>query len=81
MQIVALTMAIIAILAIGMTVVILTGGIDLSVGSLIALSAVTTALMIKHLAVQNPARRGRILDLAAQEGLHALNGLHLGALG
>ncbi|MES2597395.1 MAG: ABC transporter permease [Verrucomicrobiota bacterium] len=39
--------AVIAILAIGMTVVIITSGIDLSVGSLIALSAVTTSLLIR----------------------------------
>ena len=38
--------AVIAILAVGMTMVILTGGIDLSVGSLIALSAVATAWLI-----------------------------------
>jgi len=41
---------IIAILAIGMTAVIITGGIDLSVGSLIALSAVITAMMIRDFA-------------------------------
>lgn len=39
--------AVIAILAIGMTLVIITGGIDLSVGSLIALSAVATTLLIR----------------------------------
>jgi ribose transport system permease protein len=39
--------AVIAILAIGMTMVIITSGIDLSVGSLIALSAVTTTLLIR----------------------------------
>jgi len=38
---------VIAILAIGMTMVIITGGIDLSVGSLIALSAVVAALFIR----------------------------------
>ena len=38
--------AVIAIMAIGMTLVIITGGIDLSVGSLLALSAVTTAYLI-----------------------------------
>ena len=38
-----------AILGVGMTFVILTGGIDLSVGSMVALSAVSGALMIdKH---------------------------------
>lgn len=40
---------VIAILAIGVTMVIITGGIDLSVGSLIALSAVTTALLIRDI--------------------------------
>jgi ribose transport system permease protein len=39
--------AIIAIIAIGMTLVIISGGIDLSVGSLIALSAVIAALLIR----------------------------------
>jgi ribose transport system permease protein len=39
--------AVIAIVAIGMTMVIITGGIDLSVGSLIALSAVLAARCIR----------------------------------
>ena len=39
--------AVIAIVAIGMTMVIITGGIDLSVGSLIALSAVLAAKFIR----------------------------------
>lgn len=39
--------AVIAIMAIGMTLVIVTGGIDLSVGSLLALSAVLTAKFIR----------------------------------
>lgn len=42
--------AIIAILAIGMTMVIITGGIDLSVGSLIALSAVVCTRLIRDYA-------------------------------
>ncbi len=42
--------AVIAILAVGMTFVVITGGIDLSVGSLIALSAVTAALLIRDVA-------------------------------
>ena len=37
-----------AIIAIGMTLVIITAGIDLSVGSLMAFAAVTTAWMIEH---------------------------------
>ncbi len=44
---VANQIAVIAIIAIGMTMVIITGGIDLSVGSLIALSAVVTARLIR----------------------------------
>jgi ribose transport system permease protein len=40
--------AVIAILAIGMTMVIITGGIDLSVGSLVALAAMVTALLIEQ---------------------------------
>ncbi len=47
---VANQIVVIAILAIGMTLVIITAGIDLSVGSLIALSAVVTALLIRDLA-------------------------------
>ena len=42
--------AVIAIIAIGMTLVIITGGIDLSVGSLIALSAVLAAMFIRDFA-------------------------------
>jgi ribose transport system permease protein len=38
---------VIAVVAIGMTMVIITGGIDLSVGSLIALSAVAATLLIR----------------------------------
>ena len=39
--------SVIAIVAIGMTMVIIAGGIDLSVGSLIALSAVVTGIVIR----------------------------------
>jgi ribose transport system permease protein len=47
---VANQIAVIAIIAIGMTMVIITAGIDLSVGSLIALSAVMATLWIRELA-------------------------------
>jgi ribose transport system permease protein len=40
---------VIAVIAIGMTMVILTGGIDLSVGRLVALSGVVAALLMQHL--------------------------------
>jgi ribose transport system permease protein len=45
---VANQISVIAIIAIGMTMVIITAGIDLSVGSLIALSAVVAAWLIAH---------------------------------
>ncbi|MFT4637899.1 MAG: ribose transport system permease protein [Verrucomicrobiales bacterium] len=45
---VANQIAVIAIMAIGMTMVIITAGIDLSVGSLVALSAVVAAWLIKN---------------------------------
>ncbi|HVD05943.1 MAG TPA: ABC transporter permease, partial [Gemmatimonadaceae bacterium] len=41
---IALSIAIIGILAVGMTAVILTGGIDLSVGSVLALAGVASAI-------------------------------------
>lgn len=44
---VASQIAVIAILAIGMTMVVISGGIDLSVGSLIALAAVVAARLIR----------------------------------
>ena len=47
---------VIAVIAIGMTMVIITAGIDLSVGSLIALSAVIATLVMKQLGgLQAPA--------------------------
>jgi ribose transport system permease protein len=49
---VALQIAIYGILAVGMTLVIITGGIDLSVGSVVALSGVATAGLMEKLAGQ-----------------------------
>jgi ribose transport system permease protein len=43
--------SLIAIVAVGMTYTILTGGIDLSVGSIVALSGVITVLLLKHYSV------------------------------
>ncbi|MBM3840913.1 MAG: ABC transporter permease [Verrucomicrobia bacterium] len=50
--------SVIAIIAIGMTMVIITGGIDLSVGSLIALSAVVATLLIRDVAGAEHASAG-----------------------
>lgn len=49
---VALQIAIYGILAVGMTLVIITGGIDLSVGSVVALAGVATAGLMEKLAGQ-----------------------------
>ncbi len=54
---VASQIAVIAIVAVGMTLVIITGGIDLSVGSLIALSAVVCAWLLKALGGSGRRRR------------------------
>ena len=58
--------AVIAIVAIGMTMIIITGGIDLSVGSLIALSAVICSVLIRDFAGGKTATvAGMILCCAA----------------
>ena len=78
---VANQIAVIAIVAIGMTLVILTGGVDLSVGSLIALAAVLTALFIRDAAggVQATAA-GLTLACAVAVGACGMAGLLTGTL-
>ena len=72
--------AVIAIVAIGMTLVIITGGIDLSVGSLIALSAVLAAGFIRDRAGGVTASTGGmvlgcLLAIAVCGGIGAFSGL------
>jgi len=57
--------AITAILAIGMTLVIIAGGIDLSVGSMVALSAVVAALLLRDVAGGKEASTADMLWCAA----------------
>ncbi|MGI9240517.1 MAG: ABC transporter permease [Verrucomicrobiales bacterium] len=57
---IASQIAVIAILAIGMTMVIITAGIDLSVGSLIALSAVTSTFLIQRMGGADGAGTGAL---------------------
>ena len=57
--------SIVAIIAIGMTMVIITAGIDLSVGSLIAFSGVITALTIQQLGGGDPSLTQFLLGSAA----------------
>jgi ribose transport system permease protein len=73
--------AVIAIMAIGMTLVILTGGIDLSVGSLLALGAVIAALLIREYAGGAEAGAlGMILACAAAIAICGVLGLATGWL-
>jgi ribose transport system permease protein len=72
---------VIAILAVGMTMVIIAGGIDLSVGSLIALSAVTATLLIRDLAgAEQASASNMILCCLAAIALSGLVGLFSGML-
>jgi ribose transport system permease protein len=65
-------MSINAIIAAGMTVVILTGGIDLSVGSVLALVGIVTALALK---AGVPVPLGILLGTATGGALGTINGL------
>jgi len=78
---VANQVAIIAIMAIGMTMVIIVGGIDLSVGSLIALAAVITTRLIRDVAGAEEADTlGMIFCSIAGIGVCGLVGLFSGAM-
>jgi ribose transport system permease protein len=72
--------AIIAILAVGMTLVVIAGGIDLSVGSMIAFAAVLAALLIRDWAGGTEATTVGLVACAAMAlagcaGLGLINGL------
>lgn len=70
-----------AILAVGVTLVVITGGIDLSVGSLVALSSVTAAVLVRDLAGGDGASvPALVLCCAAAVGLCGLAGLFSGAM-
>lgn len=58
---VANQITVIAIIAIGMTMVIITAGIDLSVGSLVALSAVVAAWLIARMGGENASVTGMLM--------------------
>jgi ribose transport system permease protein len=67
--------AIYAIIAIGMTMVIITAGIDLSVGSLVALASITAALVMRDLGGGHEASlASMLLGLGAGIGICALAG-------
>jgi ribose transport system permease protein len=68
-----------AIMAIGATLVIISGGIDLSVGSVYALSGVSMALLLRALGPMGPATT-TIVGLVACVGVGLVSGLLNGAL-
>ena len=62
---VANQIVVIAVIAVGMTMVIVTGGIDLSVGSLVAISSVIAGVLIRDVAHGDCCRAGRSGGLLA----------------
>ena len=73
--------AVIAILAVGMTFVILTGGIDLSVGAMIAFSAVLVARLIRDYGGGTEAQAPALIACSlAAVGVCALMGMFSGAM-
>lgn len=73
--------SVIAIIGVGMTLVIITGGIDLSVGSIIALSSVCTARLIRdNLGGESATTEGMIMAGSAGVGVGALIGFFSGSM-
>lgn len=64
---------IIAIMAIGMTIIIISGGIDLSVGSVLAVGGVVAAILIKKTAM--PIWTAALLGIASGGVLGLVNGM------
>jgi ribose transport system permease protein len=70
---VSLQVSIVAIIAVGATIVILTGGIDLSAGSMVALLSMLMALLVKERQV--PLAAAVVLVVVLGGALGAVNGL------
>ncbi len=77
---VATPMSYYAIMAIGMTIVIITGGIDISVGSTMALSALGAAAALQSLPPDAPALQVLPVAILVPLGIGLLCGLINGAL-
>jgi ribose/xylose/arabinose/galactoside ABC-type transport system permease subunit len=71
---IALSIAITGILAVGMTIVILTGGIDLSVGSVAALAGVVAAMIAAAGGGTSSVVLGSLAALAVGTGVGIFNG-------
>ena len=73
-----------AIMAVGATIVIISGGIDLSVGSIYALAGVTTAMVLREAALEGPggiAAAGLAISLGVGLLCGVVNGLMVVASG
>jgi len=75
----------IAIMAVGMSVVIISGGIDLSVGAIYALASIVGAVILRHYGAEGSTNPGQVwlgicLGAMAAVGTAALCGLLNGAL-
>ena len=74
----------IAIMAVGMALVIISGGIDLTVGSIYALASVAGALVLRHFGAEGPAATSPVLRIVlgtgACLGVATLCGLASGSL-
>lgn len=77
---IATYMAVYAIMAVGVTFVIITGGIDISVGSIFALSALAAAGALQNLDPQTPLLQATLVALAVGSGVGLLCGVFNGAL-
>src|SRR5918999_4036572 len=77
LELMARQTAIVSVAALGMTMVIVSGGIDLSVGSVIALSTVVTALLLRDGSWPVVAATGAV---AAGAACGAVNGMLVTAL-
>jgi ribose/xylose/arabinose/galactoside ABC-type transport system permease subunit len=71
--------AVVGIAALGMTMIIIAGGIDLSVGSAIALVSVCVALFMPHY-VEDPDSRQRMIVSGVSPVIGMLGGLVVGTL-
>jgi ribose/xylose/arabinose/galactoside ABC-type transport system permease subunit len=75
LELMARQTAIVCVAALGMTMVIVSGGIDLSVGSIVALSTVVTALLLRHDATVGGALAAAAGAVAAGALCGAVNGV------
>src|SRR4249920_3826282 len=69
-----------AIMAVGATAVIVSGGIDLSVGSIYALAGVTTAMLLREMGPSASPAAVVLIGLAVSVGIGLVCGLLNGAL-